>query len=128
NTAAGNYTITIQATSGTVSHALVISVRVTTSGLLSILTGILNPSNSMSIGAWLYSPYSLFSRPQGSERFTTRSRALLEEVRSRIASLRELQLPNLFYTHPAFRCCGGQRRGTRSKIRDSRRLPTLVCC
>src|SRR5206468_8335261 len=50
NTAAGNYTITIQATSGTVSHALVISVRVTTSGLLSILIGILNPRISMSIG------------------------------------------------------------------------------
>ena len=65
NTAAGNYTITIQATSGTVSHALVISVRVTTSGLLSILTGILNPSNSMSIGALaIFSLFAIFATPR----------------------------------------------------------------
>jgi len=65
NTAPGNYTITIQATSGTVSHTLVIPVRVTTSGLASILTGILNPSNSMSIGALaIFSLFTIFATPR----------------------------------------------------------------
>jgi len=65
NTAAGNYTITIQATSGTVSHTLVIPVRVTTSGLLSILTGILNPSNSTSISTMaIFSLFAIFATPR----------------------------------------------------------------
>jgi len=65
NTAAGNYTITIQATSGTVFHTLVIPVRVTTSGLLSILTGILNPSNSTSISTMaIFSLFAIFATPR----------------------------------------------------------------
>jgi hypothetical protein len=65
NTAAGNYTITIQATSGTVSHTLLIPVRVTTGGLVSILTGILNPSNSMSISALaIFSLFAIFASPR----------------------------------------------------------------
>ena len=64
NTATGNYTITIQATSGTVSHTLVIPVRVTTSGL-SILTQILNPSNSTSISAMaIFSLFTIFATPR----------------------------------------------------------------
>ena len=66
NTATGNYTITIQATFGIVSHTLVIPVRVTTtSGLLSILTGIINPGNSMSIGALaIFSIFAIFATPR----------------------------------------------------------------
>jgi hypothetical protein len=51
NTALGNYTIAIQATSGTVSHALSIPVRVTATGFATILAEILSPHNSISIGA-----------------------------------------------------------------------------
>jgi hypothetical protein len=49
NTALGNYTITVQAVSGTVSHTLIIPVRVTTTGFVTILAEILNPQNSASI-------------------------------------------------------------------------------
>ena len=64
NTATGNYTITIQATSGTVSHTLVIPVSVTTSGL-SILTQILSPSNSTSISAMaIFSLFAIFATPR----------------------------------------------------------------
>jgi len=49
NTAAGNYTVTIQATSGTVSHTLAIPVRVTTTGFVTILAEILSPQNSAPI-------------------------------------------------------------------------------
>ena len=65
NTAAGNYTITIQATSGTISHTLTIPVRVTTSGLLSVLAGIFNPGNSASIGGVaIFSLFAIFATPK----------------------------------------------------------------
>jgi len=51
NTALGNYTMTVQATSGTVSHTLTIPVRVATTGFVTILANILRPQNSISIGA-----------------------------------------------------------------------------
>jgi hypothetical protein len=47
----GNYTITIQATSGTVSHTLLIPVRVTATGFVTILAGIFNTHNAISISS-----------------------------------------------------------------------------
>jgi hypothetical protein len=50
-TALGNYTITVQATSGTVSHTLNILVRVTATGFVTILAGIFSPHNATPISA-----------------------------------------------------------------------------
>jgi hypothetical protein len=47
----GNYTITIQTTSGTVSHTLLIPVRVTATGFVTILAGIFNSHNAISISS-----------------------------------------------------------------------------
>jgi len=51
NTALGNYTITIQATSGGLSHILTIPVRVTATGFVTVLATILNPQNASPISA-----------------------------------------------------------------------------
>jgi hypothetical protein len=51
NTALGNYTITIQATSGTVSHALSVPVSVTATGFATILAEVFSIQNSISISA-----------------------------------------------------------------------------
>jgi hypothetical protein len=51
NTALGNYTITVQAMSGTVSHTLSIPVRVTTTGFAAILAELFSSHNVTPISA-----------------------------------------------------------------------------
>jgi len=51
DTALGNYTITVQATSGTISHTLSIPVRVTSTGFVTILTEIFTSHNATPITA-----------------------------------------------------------------------------
>jgi hypothetical protein len=51
NTTAGDYLITVEATSGSVSHTLSISIRVTAGGFVAIMAEILSPHNSPSISA-----------------------------------------------------------------------------
>jgi hypothetical protein len=62
NTNTGNYTITVQAVSGTVSHTLIIPVRVTTSEFVTVLAGMLGPHNSSSISAvTIFTLFTIFA-------------------------------------------------------------------